>query len=299
VTPVAPAATPPAGAAAGPGSIQARALDELWLHTGTACNLDCHFCLEGSKPGDDRLGRLTLADIRPLLDEAVGLGVRRFAFTGGEPFVVKDMVSMLEYAAGLRPCLVLTNGTAPVVRRLAQIRRLAGTPYPVSFRVSLDHPDEARHDAGRGAGNFRLALQALRALRKAGFAVSVTRQMLPHEDGAAVAAAFRELFAAEGLPTGLQVVPLPEFGLPGEHREVPAHPAAALVRDGANPMCGFSRMAAKVNGRLRIYACPLVDDDPRFDQGDSLVAALRTPVTPNHHRCYSCLRYGASCSGLE
>ena len=36
------------------GYIQPGALRELWFHTGTACNLACPFCLEGSRPGDDR-----------------------------------------------------------------------------------------------------------------------------------------------------------------------------------------------------------------------------------------------------
>ena len=42
------------------GYIQPHALSELWFHTGTACNLACPFCLEGSKPGDNRLQRITL-----------------------------------------------------------------------------------------------------------------------------------------------------------------------------------------------------------------------------------------------
>jgi len=33
------------------GYIDPQALKELWFHTGTACNLACPFCLEGSKPG--------------------------------------------------------------------------------------------------------------------------------------------------------------------------------------------------------------------------------------------------------
>ena len=37
------------------GYVQPHALTELWFHTGTACNLECPFCLEGSKPGDNRL----------------------------------------------------------------------------------------------------------------------------------------------------------------------------------------------------------------------------------------------------
>jgi MoaA/NifB/PqqE/SkfB family radical SAM enzyme len=106
------------------GYIEPHALRELWFHTGTACNLSCPFCLEGSKPGDNRLQRIKLDDVRPLIEEAVALGVEQFSFTGGEPFIVKDFVNILQLASSFRPCLVLTNGTDPVLKRLRQIETL-------------------------------------------------------------------------------------------------------------------------------------------------------------------------------
>jgi len=63
-------------------------------------------------------------------------------------------------------------------------------------------------------------------------------------------------------------------------------------------MCAFSRMAVKQRGRMRIYACTLVDDDARYDQGESLASAMSTRVLLQHHRCYSCFKYGSSCSEL-
>ena len=69
------------------GFIQPQHLKELWFHSGTICNLSCPFCLEGSKPGDDRLNKIQLSDAKPFIDEALKLGVERFSFTGGEPFV--------------------------------------------------------------------------------------------------------------------------------------------------------------------------------------------------------------------
>src|SRR5256885_8948895 len=92
-----------------PGYIQPHTLSELWFHTGTACNLACPFCLEGSRPGDRRLGRVTFEDLQPFIDEAVTLGVRQFSFTGGEPFLIKDLVRILSYALERAPCLVLTD----------------------------------------------------------------------------------------------------------------------------------------------------------------------------------------------
>ncbi len=50
------------------GYIQPALLKELWFHTGTGCNLRCSFCLEGSKPGDNRLNPLTLKDAKPFIE---------------------------------------------------------------------------------------------------------------------------------------------------------------------------------------------------------------------------------------
>ena len=53
------------------GFIHSHALEELWFHTGTACNLACPFCLEGSKPGDNRLQLMRFEDAKPFMDEAL------------------------------------------------------------------------------------------------------------------------------------------------------------------------------------------------------------------------------------
>src|SRR5262249_50646128 len=158
------------------------------------------------KPGDGRLGRVTLADAKPFIDEGVALGVEQLSFTGGEPFVVKDFVNILRYASQFRPCLVLTNGTAPVLKRLAQIAALRTPPQPIAFRVSIDYPDRDRHDAGRGAGNFEQSWAALTKLHALGFRVSIARQIEQRENAAAVADAYAVLLAAHGLPSATTLV---------------------------------------------------------------------------------------------
>jgi hypothetical protein len=57
-------------------------------------------------------------------------------------------------------------------------------------------------------------------------------------------------------------------------------------------------MVVKQNGRMRIYACTLVDDDLRYDLGEDLEAAMTERILLAHHRCYSCFAYGSSCSEL-
>lgn len=286
------------------GYIQPHALEELWFHTGTACNLECPFCLEGSKPGDNRLQRITLRDARPFIDEALTLSVKQFSFTGGEPFIVKDFINILSYAASHRPCLVLTNGTDPMLKRLHQIEQLRDATHPVAFRISIDYPDETLHDQGRGAGSFAKSLEAMTALLRMGFAVSVARQMNPDEDAAAVDARYRAMLAGADLPEDMRLVSFPDFDVPGAHRKVPEVTEDCMTRYHTENsrrefMCAFSKMVIKKNGRMRVYACTLVDDDDDYDQGATLADSLGKRVRLQHHRCYSCFAYGSSCSEIE
>jgi sulfatase maturation enzyme AslB (radical SAM superfamily) len=283
------------------GYIEPHTLAELWVHTGTACNLACPFCLEGSRPGERRLGRVTFADVQPFIDEAIELGVRQISFTGGEPFIVKDMVRILDYALERAPCLVLTNGVDAVTQRIEKLLPLRARPHPLSLRVSVDYADVQRHDAARGRGNFHKAWTAARLLHDSGFKVSIARQTDADENATQVEAAFRALMGAYGLPQSLTLVSFPQFGAPFVKRVVPALTESCMTTYQSEAtrrefMCAYSKMLVKTAGRMRVYACTLVDDDPAYEQGTTLRESLGQRVMLRHHRCYSCFKFGASCS---
>jgi molybdenum cofactor biosynthesis enzyme MoaA len=286
------------------GLIKAHALDELWFHTGTACNLSCPFCLEGSKPGDDRLQLLRFEDASPYIDEALSLGVKQFSFTGGEPFINKDIIRILGYALQHRPCLVLTNATEPLIKRLKQLKSLRDHSDELHFRVSLDYADPARHDAARGKGMFAQAVKGLRELHDMGFHVSVAHQKLPSMAGDAVAAGFAEVFRSAGLPEQLMLVEFPEFHPPSARVAVPEVTGRCMTEFHTEEtrrsfMCSFSKMVAKRDGSMYVYACTLVDDDPDYILARTLTEALQMVVSMKHHRCFSCFKYGASCSEMK
>lgn len=283
------------------GYIQPQRLDELWFHTGTNCNLRCPFCLEGSQPGDDRIEFLTLDEARRFIAEALELGVKRFSFTGGEPFVNPELVAILGAALEHRPCLVLTNATAPLLNRLDEVVALRDKLHPLNFRVSLDHPDPVEHDKARGPGNFKKALDVLGRLYRAGFGVSIARRMLPGEESAAVDRAYAPYLREAGVPEEITIIKFPELHLPGALPEVPEITETCMTRylsaeqrDGF--MCNFSKMIVKMNGRCGVYPCTLVDDVSRYDLGGSLREAMQKRVMLGHHRCYACFACGASCS---
>ena len=283
------------------GFVESVTLRELWFHTGTNCNLACPFCFEGSGPRNNRIEFLTLDDVKPFIKEALDLGVERFSFTGGEPFVNPQMMRILEFALDYRACFVLTNGTEPLLNRMKQVKLLKNKPYPLAFRISLDHPDPEKHDLGRGPGNFRKALRTLGILYAEGFTVSIARLWDRGENAAETDKSYASLLQEAGLPLDLTIVKFPDFQPPGSIADVPhvtEHCMTSFLtaEQRARFMCGYSRMVVKKDGRCGVYACTLVDDDPDFDLGDTLRESLDVRVRLKHHRCYSCFACGSTCS---
>lgn len=283
------------------GYVDANRLTELWFHTGTTCNLRCPFCLEGSKPGDNRINPLLFSDAKPFIDEALTMGVEQFSFTGGEPFVIDEFVQILSYGLDHRPCLVLTNGTEPLLNRMDEVLDLLKKPQPVKFRISIDYPDEKRHDAGRGPGNFRRALSMLALLHKAGFDVSIARQRDKDENVMRVDEQFRPFLDDVGVPAMINIVSFPDFLQPGSLPDVPEiteHCMTSYQTEAARKdyMCHYTRFVLKKGGKVRVYACTLVDDDEDYDLGSTLTESMSVRVMLRHHRCYSCFAFGASCS---
>jgi len=134
----------------------------VWAVTN-ACNLKCKHCMldSGQKDPDE----LNTEEGKRLIDDAAKLGGVKFAFTGGEPLMRKDIFELIEYAntTDIQVCMA-TNGTL-MTEQMAQ--RLKGTGL-YSFGMSIDGVG-AKHDEFRGQdGTFDLAMRGFEAARKAG-----------------------------------------------------------------------------------------------------------------------------------
>lgn len=286
------------------GYIQSHSLKELWFHTGTKCNLACDFCLEGSSPSDKRLLTPKFEEAKPFIDEALTMGVEQFSFTGGEPFLAKDIVKILDYASQFKPCLVLTNGTEPLIKRMDALLELqAKRQYPVSFRISIDSPDEHVHDTGRGEGNFAKAFIGMRLLHEHGFGISLARHMAEGENSSVVEQQYRQLFASNGLPVDMTMVAFPDFLAPGSIADVPHITTTCMTKyqtsqQRENYMCANSKMIIKKGNQMQVYACTLVDDDDDYFLSTTLASSMEKTINLKHHRCYSCFALGASCSEM-
>ncbi|HEY2945749.1 MAG TPA: radical SAM protein, partial [Vicinamibacteria bacterium] len=152
------------------------ALDTLWLQVaGTLCNLQCTHCFISSSPTNHAHEMMSLADVRRYLDEAERLGVKEYYLTGGEPFLNREILEIIEAALALGPVSVLTNGLLIRPETAARLRALSdASPYSLDLRISIDGTDAATNDPIRGEGTFERILAGIRVLTAAGLNPVVT-----------------------------------------------------------------------------------------------------------------------------
>src|SRR5579859_7525173 len=120
-------------------------LHRLWIYTNYDCNLSCSYCVAESYVGADRRG-LDTAQVRRLIDEAAALSLHDLFLTGGEPFILHDIFSMLAYGLErMHHVTVLSNGILLKGNRLEQ---LAALPHRerLTIQISLDGSRADLHD---------------------------------------------------------------------------------------------------------------------------------------------------------
>ncbi len=281
-------------------------LRTLWFNTGTLCNVTCTGCYIESSPTNDRLAYLSRAEAQAYLHEARTLHpeLEEIAFTGGEPFMNRDMPAMMRDAlvAGYR-VLVLTNAMRPMQRfeaELTQLQREHGGR--ITMRVSLDHYTPERHEAVRGKGSWSPAIAGLGFLVRQGFTVAIAGRTVWNEDEPSLRAGYRDLFAALGLEIDVsdpaRLVLFPEMDARPSVPEITESCWAILGKRPSDVMCAGSRMVVKRRGadRPAVVSCTLLPYDDAFELGQTLAEAGR-PVHLNHRFCAEfCVLGGASCS---
>jgi uncharacterized Fe-S cluster-containing radical SAM superfamily protein len=281
-------------------------LRTLWFNTGTLCNITCTGCYIESSPSNDRLAYLTRAEVGIYLDEAEAWHpeLREVGFTGGEPFMNRDLLAMMHDALtrGYH-VLVLTNAMRPMQRSEVELLALqGGFPEQLALRVSLDHYERKRHEAIRGPRSWEPAMEGLRFLAAHGFKVAVAGRTLWDEDEAALRVGYAHLFAALGLPIDAedtqQLVLFPEMESQKDVPEITENCWQILGKTPDAMMCASSRMVVKRRGAARpvVVSCTLLPYDPQFEMGGTLAEASR-PVQLNHRYCAEfCVLGGGSCS---
>ncbi len=144
----------------------------VWLVTAK-CNLSCAHCYASRFSG---LRELTTEEALALIREASELGVAHINFTGGEPLLRGDIVTLMEEARDLAVGVsMVTNGTVVTERVAERLARLNVYAY-----VSLDGPRREVHERLRGPGTWDRVLRGIELLREAGVDFSTVMAVCRH-----------------------------------------------------------------------------------------------------------------------
>lgn len=278
-------------------------LDSLWFQVGgTVCNLTCHHCFISCSPHNHTFEFLDFTTVRRYLDESVELGVKEYYFTGGEPFLNRDMVPILELTLEYGPATVLTNGTVFKDEWLKRLRAAEEkSTYSLEFRVSIDGFTPEQNDPVRGEGTFERAMHGVRQLVRFGFLPIITATLTnDDQDALDLVRGFIQTLKANGYDRPrLKILPTLRIGAEqerqrGYHDEERITPKMMENYDPSNLVCNYSRIITNRG----VAVCPILIEAPDAHLGTTLREAMK-PFGLRHHACYTCYQYGAICSNVS
>jgi MoaA/NifB/PqqE/SkfB family radical SAM enzyme len=143
---------------------------KLWIYTNYDCNLRCSYCVAKSSPNAPRRA-LGFKNVTRLVDEAIELSFDHIFFTGGEPFLLKDIYDMLAYSSARVQTTVLTNVMILRGARLQKLKAIANDDLIIQASLDGGRPED--HDAYRGQGAWAKAVEGIKILQDAGFRVRI------------------------------------------------------------------------------------------------------------------------------
>lgn len=281
-------------------------LQSLWFQlTGMLCNLECVHCFIACSPTNHTLKFLEAETVYQYLDEAAELGVRDVYFTGGEPFLHKQIVPILGRSLQVAPTTVLTNGTLITPRVADALGALhTAARYGLEIRVSLDDVDAGRNDAVRGQGALAKAVRALRLLQERGLVpiVAVTeylydRPMITGDLalGTGFYDTFRAFLLAQGITKPrLKVIPVFAMGKLAGPQPMASRVTAEMLDgfDVSTLQCTQSRIVADGG----VYACPILVGQERARLSTGSLRDAMQPCTLYHSACHTCYVTGMTCA---
>ena len=283
--------------------IEAKNLKTLWFNTGTLCNLTCKNCYIESSPTNDRLSYLSFDEYLKFMNEAKeeGLNLLEIGFTGGEPFLNKDFPKMLNHSVQQDvEVLVLTNAMKPMLNKRSEILNL--NKDKLTFRVSIDHVDQKKHEKIRGQNSYKPMIEGVKWLRDNNFKMSLATRLMWGESEEYTRKTFKAFVLKHELPidtsSSKDLVTFAEMDVKQDTPEITTDCWKILNKKPNSVMCSSSRMVVKKKGKKQpsVIACTLLPYDEAFDLGPTLKESMQR-IYLNHPHCSKfCVLGGSSCS---
>lgn len=139
----------------------------LWWDITSACNFRCVYCYANS--GHSLANELKFEDVRSILGDLAREGVLHIFFLGGEPYLRKDFVYILNATKEVGISSMLATNGWFITQNLARETKSAGVAI---VRVSIDGAKPETHDQLRACkGSWHRAIRAIEHFKEAGIPI--------------------------------------------------------------------------------------------------------------------------------
>lgn len=149
-----------------------RTIDYVRIAVTDRCNLRCFYCMPANGiPYEPKAHLLSYEEITKLLRILGDLGFRKVRFTGGEPFLRKDFMQLLENTSELeafQSIHITSNGTL-LQKHIPRLLELGIT----KINLSIDSLDQERFHKITRRNDFEKVIGTFHALVENGFHVKL------------------------------------------------------------------------------------------------------------------------------
>ncbi len=149
-----------------------RTIDYVRIAVTDRCNLRCFYCMpEEGIPYEPKAHLLSYEEITRLLQVLGNLGFQKVRFTGGEPFLRKDFIKLLENTVRLndyKSIHITSNGTL-LQRHIPKLKELGIT----QINLSIDSLDRERFHKITRRDDYEKVIQTFHMLLENDFKVKL------------------------------------------------------------------------------------------------------------------------------
>ncbi len=144
--------------------------DKIRVLVTNRCNYACPFCHNEGQQKDDAYPYLSFATFRQLIDYIGDQGLSEICFSGGEPFLNRDIISMIKYAEDNTSCDISCASNFSLITA-NRIKQLKGSR--VKFNIQFPYANNFDFQKSSGLGNYHDVLANIRDARSAGIAIGL------------------------------------------------------------------------------------------------------------------------------
>lgn len=144
---------------------------KLRVLVANKCNYRCSFCHNEGQEKESHQDIMSFADFKKLIDALKEQSISEINFSGGEPFINKQIVDIIEYAhANVKGCDISCATNLSLITE-SQISRLAKTN--VKLNIQFPFVDEQRYKQSTGTGDLKSVVHSINAIQTAGIQIGL------------------------------------------------------------------------------------------------------------------------------